>query len=39
MYRCISKYVRRGWFVIFIICRYGEILAVVGILVIFPRNA
>jgi hypothetical protein len=24
---------------ILIICRYGEMLAVVGILVIFPRNA
>jgi hypothetical protein len=39
MYRCIKKYVERGWFVILIICRYGEMLAVVEILVMFPGNA
>jgi hypothetical protein len=39
MYRCIRKYVDRGWFVILIICKYGVILVVVGILVIFPGNA
>jgi hypothetical protein len=39
MYRCMRKHVERRWFVIFIICRYGEMLAVVGILVIFPGNA
>jgi hypothetical protein len=39
MYRCIKKYADSGWFVIFIIWRYGEMFAVRGILVIFPRNA
>jgi hypothetical protein len=39
MYRCIKKYVERGWFVSLIICRYGEMLAVVGILVMLPGNA
>jgi hypothetical protein len=39
MYRCIRKYVVRGRLVILIICRYGDISLVVGILVIFPRNA
>jgi hypothetical protein len=24
MYRCSRKYVKRGWFVILIICRYGD---------------
>jgi hypothetical protein len=38
MYRCIKKNVVRGWFVILMICRYGKILMVEGILVIFPRN-
>jgi hypothetical protein len=38
MYRCSKKYVGRGWFVILIICRYGDMLVVVGILEIFPRN-
>ena len=28
-----------GWLFIFIICRYGEILAGVGSLVTFPENA
>jgi hypothetical protein len=31
--------VGRGWFAILILCRNGEISLVVGILVIFPRNA
>jgi hypothetical protein len=39
MYRCIRKYVVRGWLVILIICRYGDISLVVGILVILPGNA
>jgi hypothetical protein len=34
----IRKYVESRWFVSLIICRYGEMLAVVGILVIFPGN-
>jgi hypothetical protein len=39
MYRCIRKYVGKGLFMILIICRYGEILVVVGILIIFLGNA
>jgi hypothetical protein len=39
MYRCIRKYVERGWLAILIICRYGDISLVVGILVILPGNA
>jgi hypothetical protein len=39
IYRCIRKNAGRGWFVILMICRYGEIFVVVGILVIFPGNA
>jgi hypothetical protein len=39
IYKCIRKNVGRGWFVILIICRYGEMLVVVGILVTFPGNA
>jgi hypothetical protein len=39
IYMCIKKYVGSGWFVIFIIWRYGEMFVVVGILVIFPGNA
>jgi hypothetical protein len=31
MYRCIRKYVTRGWFVILIICRYGEMFVVRGV--------
>jgi hypothetical protein len=38
MYRCIREYMGRGWFVILIICRYGDMLLVVGILEIFPGN-
>jgi hypothetical protein len=38
IYRCSKKYVGRGWFVILIICRYGDMLVVVGILEIFPGN-
>jgi hypothetical protein len=36
MNRCIRKYVERGWLAILIICRYGDISLVVGILVILP---
>jgi hypothetical protein len=39
MYRCIRKYVDSGMFVILIICKYGEMFVVRGILVMFPRNA
>jgi hypothetical protein len=39
MYRWNRKYGERGWFDILIICKYGEILVVVGILVILPGNA
>jgi hypothetical protein len=39
MYRCIWKYGEKGWLAILIICRYGDISLVVGILVILPRNA
>ena len=39
MYRCIRKYVTRGWFVILIICRYGEMFVVRGVLMILPGNA
>ena len=39
MYRCIRKYGVSRRLVIFIICKYGEISLVVGILVILPRNA
>jgi hypothetical protein len=42
--RCVGMYICRishgvsGWLFIFMIWRYGEILAGVGILVIFPGN-
>jgi hypothetical protein len=39
MYRCIRKYGVSGWLVILIICKYGEIFSVVGILVILLGNA
>jgi hypothetical protein len=39
MYRCRRKYVERGWFVILIIRRYGNMLVVMGILVTFLGNA
>jgi hypothetical protein len=39
MYMCIRKNVERGWFVILMICRYGEMFVVVGILLMFPGNA
>jgi hypothetical protein len=39
MYRCIRKYVERGRLAILIICKYGDISSVVGILVILPRKA
>jgi hypothetical protein len=35
---CIRKNVGRGWFVILMICRYGEMFVVVGILVIYSRE-
>ena len=38
MYRCIREYMERGWFVILIICRYGNMWLVVGILEKFPGN-
>jgi hypothetical protein len=38
MYRCIRECMVRGWFVILIICRYGDMSLVVGILEIFPGN-
>jgi hypothetical protein len=38
MYRCIRKYVVSGWLVILVICRYGEISSMVGILVILLGN-
>ena len=39
IYMCMSSQGLNGWLLIFIICRYGEISAGVGILVIFPGNA
>ena len=39
MYTCIKEYVGSGVFVILIICKYGEMFVVRGILVMFPRNA
>jgi hypothetical protein len=39
MYRCIRKYEARGWLVILIICKYGDMSLVVGILVMLPGNA
>jgi hypothetical protein len=30
--------VDKGWFVILIICKYGEMFVVRGMLVIFPGN-
>jgi hypothetical protein len=39
MYKCIRKYEARGWLVILIICRYGDMSSVVGIFVIFLGNA
>ena len=37
MYMCIISQGCNGWFCIVIICKYGEISARVGILVIFPE--
>ena len=43
--KCVGIYICRisqgvrGWLFIFIICRYGEMLAGVGILLTFPGNA
>ena len=39
IYMCMISQGICGWFFIFIICRYGEMFAGVGILVTFPRNA
>ena len=39
MYMCIKKYVGSGIFAILIICRYGDMFAVKGVLVMFPGNA
>ena len=39
MYMCIISQGCNGWFCIVIICKYGEISAGVGILVIFPGYA
>jgi hypothetical protein len=39
MYRCIRKYVERGRLAILIICKYGDISSVAGILVILHGNA
>ena len=39
IYKCIINHGRSGWLFIFIICKYGEIFAGVGILVIFPGDA
>ena len=39
MYMCTICHDNDGWLFIFIICKYGEMFAGVGILVTFPRNA
>ena len=39
MYMCIISQGCSGWFCIVIICKYGEISAGVGILVMFPGYA
>ena len=39
IYMCIISHGCRGWFLIVIICKYGEISAGVGILVMFPGYA
>jgi hypothetical protein len=39
MYRCIRKYGVSGWLVSLIICKYGEISSMVGILEILLENA
>ena len=39
IYICIINHDCKGWFFIVIICRYGEISAGVGILVILPGYA
>ena len=38
MYKYIKKYVGSGELVILIICRYGKMFVVKGILVILPEN-
>ena len=39
IYMCMISQGSCGWLFILIICRYGEMLAGVGILVTFPGNA
>ena len=39
MYICISSHDCSGWFLISIICRYGEISTGVGIFEMFPGYA
>ncbi len=39
IYMCMISQGISGWLFILIICKYGEIFAGVGILVIFPGNA
>jgi len=39
IYKCMINHGNNGWLFIFIICRYGEMFAGVGILVIFPGKA
>ena len=39
IYMCIINHSSEGWLLILIICKYGEIFAGVGNLVIFSRNA
>ena len=39
IYMCIISQGCKGWFFMVIICRYGEISAGVGILVMFPGYA
>ena len=39
IYMCMISQDSSGWLFIFIICRYGEMFASVGIFVTFPGNA
>ena len=39
IYMCMINHGRSGWLFIFIICKYGDMFAGVGILVTFPVNA
>ena len=38
MYKCIINHGCNGWFLICIICKYGEIFIGDGIFVMFPGN-